>query len=212
MSSTACPAPISCAAVASTPKSNARPTSAGRGPPCAATSKSRRVGSTEACLIPVDASLTTPSAATSTRPANSAPTALGTVGGSATVAIRSPEASAADRSSCASRIGATAMDSVTGPGTHQRPKRSQASARSTGCAPTPPNRSDTASAVTPRSPNIDQIARPGPVSPCAQARFAAGTSATPIAASMLAAKSRCSADKLNFTICLPVAGPAVAPR
>ena len=55
----------------------------------------------------------------------SASTARGTCGGIATVAISSPDARAALRSSSASRIGATAMDSVTGPGTHQWPSRSQ---------------------------------------------------------------------------------------
>ena len=58
---------------------------------------------------------------------------------------------AALRSSSASKTGATAMDSVTGPGTHQRPSRSAATTRSTGWAPMPSNFSCTTSAVTPRS-------------------------------------------------------------
>ena len=198
---------MSCAAVASTPTSKARPTAAGRGAPSAVTSKSRRVGSTDECPAPASASQTAPSAATSTRSATSAPTARGTSGGIATVAIRFPEASAATRSSPASSTGATAMDSVTGPGTHQRPSRSQATTRSTGCAPRPPNSSGTDSAVTPRSANRDHTARPGRVSPCAHIRSAAGISAVPIAASMLAAKSRCSAARVNF-IGVPSAGRA----
>ena len=45
----------------------------------------------------------------------------------------------------------------------------------------PSNFSGTIRAVTPRSASVDHTLRPGPVSPAAQARTAAGTSAAPSA-------------------------------
>src|ERR1700752_1699588 len=90
------------------------------------------------------------------------------------------------------------MDAATGPGTRQRPSRSIATTRSTGCASMPSNRSGTARAVTPRSASCAQTLRPGAVSPPAQARTAFGTSAAASAASILAAKSRCCASRSNL--------------
>lgn len=144
----ACAAPTSWAAVASTPNSNARSTSASRTAPDAVTSNSFRAGSTDSCCVAAVASLTEPSCASSTSPALSASSARGTCGGSATVTTSSPAASAALRSSPRNRTGATATDSTTGPGTHQRPSRSAATTRSTGVASMPSYSSATISAVT----------------------------------------------------------------
>ncbi len=210
----ACPAPTSWAAVASAPNSYARAVSALWPSPRGETSNSRRVGSTESCGEPGVASRTVPCSASRTSPAKSAATARGTAGGMARVAISSPLPSAAERSSSASRIGATAIDSVTGPGTAHRPSRSQATTTSTGCASSPSNFSDTSSAVTPNSLSRFQMASAGAVSPLAQARTAPGTSAAPSAASILAAKSRCSESRANFIWRppLPWGAPAAARR
>ncbi|EUA23780.1 hypothetical protein I553_5687 [Mycobacterium xenopi 4042] len=174
------------------------------------TSNRRRLGSMQSCRSPTLASLTRPWWAKSTRPAASASTARGICGGTAAVAISSPVASDAHRSSSASRIGATATDSVTGPGTHQRPSRSNATTRSTGCASMPSNRWGTMRAVTPRSANRAHTLRPGPRSPAAQARTAPATSAAANAASMLAAKSRCCGSRSNLIATSPAANPAAA--
>ena len=126
------------------------------------TSNSFRLGSTDSCCVAGGAVTHFTVDGHQEQPAASASTARGTCGGSATVAITSPAASAALRSSSASRTGATAMDSVTGPGTHHRPRHSAATTRSTGCASIPSNFSGTASAVTPRSASA-------PI-PCGQGR------------------------------------------
>ena len=194
-----CAAPTSCAAVASAPNSKANAVSADQPSPDASTAKTFRLGSTDSCSAPTLASATSPSPASSTRPAVAASTARGTHGGCATVAMSSPDASAPTRSSSPSRIGATATDSTTGPGTHQRPSRSMATTRSTGWASMPSNFSGTISAVTPRSVSWAHTLRAGAVSPSAHDRTAVGRSAAPRAASMLAAKSRCCSSISKFT-------------
>ena len=68
----------------------------------------------------------------------------------------------------------------------------------------PSNSSGTFSAVTPRSARVDQTLRPGAASAAfstpPHARTAAGTSAAPNAASMLAAKSRCDSSNSKNTV------------
>ena len=144
------------------------------------------------------------------QPAKSASTAKARLSGSA-AGDSSPAASAADRFP-AIRLGwragpgATAIDSVTGPGTHQRPQSLEGDHQMhrVGFDAVELLHRERGDA---ESVNVVQSLRPGAVSP-RPTRTAAGTSATDSAASMLAAVA-CWSSSANFIS--PSPGPS-SPR
>ncbi|CUM36068.1 hypothetical protein BN2537_1101 [Streptomyces venezuelae] len=78
--------------------------------------------------------------------------------------------------------------------------------------PRPSYGSGTARAKTPASASRDQTARPGAVSPAAQARTDPGVSDAVSMASSERANSRCSSSRRNRITGVPSAGRAAARR